>query len=151
MVVAVLLIATLRIVRVNDAKGFAFQRGPQLGQDAVQSACQSSGLNGHAVVSCLYQYPGEAARQRLLVQATLDMGAIILTIAGLSFIGFGAQPPTPEWGVMVSEGRTFLQTQWWIPTAPALAILFLVMRHHPGANFGTPETVCGMSLAWRFY
>lgn len=63
----------------------------------------------------------------VLVQATLDMGSIILTIAGLSFIGFGAQPPTPEWGVMVSEGRTFLQTQWWIPTAPALAILFLVM------------------------
>lgn len=63
----------------------------------------------------------------LLVQATLDMGGIILTVAGLSFIGFGAQPPTPEWGVMVSEGRTFLQTQWWVPTFPALAILTLVM------------------------
>ena len=63
----------------------------------------------------------------VLVQATLDMGSIILTVAGLSFIGFGAQPPTPEWGVMVSEGRTFLQTQWWIATAPALAILTLVM------------------------
>lgn len=63
----------------------------------------------------------------VLVQATLDMGSIILTVAGLSFIGFGAQPPTPEWGVMVSEGRTFLQTQWWIATAPALAILILVM------------------------
>jgi peptide/nickel transport system permease protein len=63
----------------------------------------------------------------VLVQATLDVGAVILTVAGLSFIGFGAQPPTPEWGLMVSEGRSFLQTQWWIPTLPALAILVLVL------------------------
>jgi peptide/nickel transport system permease protein len=63
----------------------------------------------------------------LLVQATLDMGAVILTAAGLSFIGFGAQPPTPEWGVMVSDGRSYLTTQWWIATFPALAILVLVM------------------------
>ncbi len=63
----------------------------------------------------------------ILVQATLDIGGIILTIAGLSFIGFGAQPPTPEWGLMVSDGRSYLATQWWVPTAPALAILFLVL------------------------
>jgi len=63
----------------------------------------------------------------LLVQATLDMGAVILTAAGLSFIGFGAQPPTPEWGVMVSDGQTYLMTQWWVATFPALAILMLVI------------------------
>lgn len=63
----------------------------------------------------------------LLVQATLDVGGIILTAAGLSFIGFGAQPPTPEWGVMVSEGRRFLMDQWWVATFPAIAILLLVL------------------------
>lgn len=63
----------------------------------------------------------------LLVQATLDVGNVILTSAGLSFIGFGAQPPTPEWGLMVSDGRTFLMDQWWIATFPALAILLLVL------------------------
>lgn len=63
----------------------------------------------------------------LLVQATLNVGSIILTSAGLSFIGFGAQPPTPEWGVMVSEGRRFLMDQWWIATFPAIAILLLVL------------------------
>lgn len=62
----------------------------------------------------------------LLVQATFDMGAIILTVAGLSFIGFGAQPPTPEWGVMISEGRNYITTQWWLTGVPALAILLLV-------------------------
>jgi peptide/nickel transport system permease protein len=63
----------------------------------------------------------------ILVQATLDVGNIILISAGLSFIGFGAQPPTPEWGLMVSEGRRFLMEQWWIATCPAMAILFLVL------------------------
>ena len=63
----------------------------------------------------------------ILVQSSLDVGNIILTTAGLSFIGFGAQPPTPEWGLMVSEGRRFLMDQWWISTFPALAILFLVL------------------------
>jgi peptide/nickel transport system permease protein len=63
----------------------------------------------------------------LLVQGTLDVGNIILISAGLSFIGFGAQPPTPEWGLMVSEGRSFLMEQWWIATFPAVAILLLVL------------------------
>jgi peptide/nickel transport system permease protein len=63
----------------------------------------------------------------IIVLATLEFGGAILTLAGLSFIGFGAQPPTPEWGVMVSQGRDYLQTQWWVPTAPAVAILFLVL------------------------
>lgn len=62
----------------------------------------------------------------LLVQASFDMGAVILSVAGLSFIGFGAQPPTPEWGVMISEGRNYITTQWWLTAVPAAAILLLV-------------------------
>src|SRR4051794_38953725 len=62
----------------------------------------------------------------LLVQASFDLGGAITAVAGLSFIGFGAQPPTPEWGVMISEGRNYLATQWWLATFPALAILLVV-------------------------
>lgn len=62
----------------------------------------------------------------LVVQASFNMGEAILIAAGLSFIGFGAQPPTPEWGVMVSEGRDYITTQWWVPTFPGLAILLAV-------------------------
>lgn len=62
----------------------------------------------------------------LIVQASFNMGEAILIAAGLSFIGFGAQPPTPEWGVMVSEGRDYITTQWWVPTVPGLAILMAV-------------------------
>ncbi len=62
----------------------------------------------------------------ILVQASFDMGGAILAAAGLSFIGFGAQPPTPEWGVMISEGRQFISTQLWLSLFPGLAILLTV-------------------------
>jgi peptide/nickel transport system permease protein len=63
----------------------------------------------------------------LLVEGTLDMGSVLLIAAGLSFIGFGAQPPTPEWGLMIAQGQNYLMTQWWVSTAPAIAILLLVI------------------------
>jgi peptide/nickel transport system permease protein len=62
----------------------------------------------------------------LLVQASFDMGGIILAVAGLSFIGFGAQPPIPEWGVMISEGRNYTTSHWWLAFFPAIAMLFAV-------------------------
>jgi len=62
----------------------------------------------------------------LLVQGSFDMGGAITAVAGLSFIGFGAQPPTPEWGVMISDARTYMATAWWMGTFPALAIMLVV-------------------------
>jgi peptide/nickel transport system permease protein len=63
----------------------------------------------------------------IIVQMSLDIGYAILTLASLSFIGLGAQPPTPEWGSMVSVGRTYFLDQWWIVTFPGLAIFVSVM------------------------
>lgn len=63
----------------------------------------------------------------IIVQATLDLGEVLLTAATLSFIGFGAQPPTPEWGAMISLGRNYLRDNWWYATFPGLAILVTVM------------------------
>jgi len=62
-----------------------------------------------------------------MVMMTLEMGYILLIVAGLGFIGFGAQPPSPEWGLMVSDGRTRLVQAWWISTFPGLAILLVVL------------------------
>jgi peptide/nickel transport system permease protein len=62
----------------------------------------------------------------LLVQASFDMGGVILAVAGLSFIGFGAQPPQPEWGVMISEGRNYITTHWWLTFFPAISMLLAV-------------------------
>lgn len=61
------------------------------------------------------------------IQVSLDMGGIILTAAGLGFIGFGAQPPTPEWGLMISEGRNYITSEWWVSTFPGLAISLVVL------------------------
>ena len=63
----------------------------------------------------------------VIIQGTIAMGGIILIVAGLGFVGFGAQPPTPEWGVMVSDGRNYLPTAWWACVFPGLAIMFTVL------------------------
>jgi peptide/nickel transport system permease protein len=63
----------------------------------------------------------------LLVLATMGMGSAILTAASLSFIGLGAQPPTPEWGAMVASGREFLLDHWWYAIFPGLAIFLTVV------------------------
>jgi peptide/nickel transport system permease protein len=66
----------------------------------------------------------------LIVLVTLDIGNAIITFAGLSFLGLGVVPPTPEWGSMVSEGRELIE-QWWVAAFPGLAILTIVV----GFNF----------------
>jgi peptide/nickel transport system permease protein len=63
----------------------------------------------------------------VIVLGTLGVASSILAAAGLSFIGLGAQAPTPEWGAMLSRGRNYLRTEWWVATFPGLAILFTVL------------------------
>jgi peptide/nickel transport system permease protein len=67
----------------------------------------------------------------ITVKATLDMGFVILVGAGLSFLGLGAQPPTPTWGAMIAQGRNYVTSFWWIAVFPGLAISFAVL----GFNF----------------
>jgi peptide/nickel transport system permease protein len=63
----------------------------------------------------------------ILVQATVDMGTVILAMGGLAFLGLGTQPPNPDWGLMVSEGRDFILNQWWVSTFPGIAIFIVVL------------------------
>ena len=63
----------------------------------------------------------------VIVQASMDIGGAILTIASLSFLGLGAQPPTPEWGLMVNTSRNYFLNAWWYSIFPGLAIFFTVM------------------------
>ncbi len=63
----------------------------------------------------------------VLVQATLGFGDAILSAAALSFLGLGAQPPTPEWGLMIASSRDFVTNAWWIVTFPGIATLFAVI------------------------
>ena len=63
----------------------------------------------------------------LLVKATLDVAVAVLVTASLSFLGLGIQPPDPDWGAMVSDGRAYVRDAWWYPTFPGLAIFVTVM------------------------
>jgi ABC-type dipeptide/oligopeptide/nickel transport system permease subunit len=63
----------------------------------------------------------------IIVQASLGFGAAILDAAGLSFLGLGAQPPIPEWGAMIAEGRAMILRAWWVMTFPGIAILLGVL------------------------
>ena len=63
----------------------------------------------------------------ILIMASLQLGNAILVGSGLSFLGMGAQPPTPEWGLMTAEGRNFMNQAWWISTFPGLVILITVL------------------------
>lgn len=63
----------------------------------------------------------------LIVQGTLSFSNAILDVAALGFLGLGAQPPTPEWGTMLSEAREFILRAWWVVTFPGLAILITVL------------------------
>ncbi|AMY67979.1 ABC transporter permease [Frigidibacter mobilis] len=77
---------------------------------------------GHVVPLCL---------SSVIIRVTLDMAGIILTAAGLGFLGLGAQPPQPEWGAMIAGGRRFIIDQWWVVTMPGLAIFVVSL----GFNF----------------
>ena len=63
----------------------------------------------------------------VLVLATLQFGMAILTVSSLSFLGYGTQPPTPEWGSLVASGRDFLRNAWWLTTMPGLIVAATVL------------------------
>lgn len=79
----------------------------------LQGASSARILWGHVTPLCL---------SSVIVRVTLDMAGIILTAAGLGFLGLGAQPPLPEWGAMIAGGRRFIIDQWWVSTMPGVAI-----------------------------
>ncbi|WP_422444962.1 nickel transporter permease [Thermoanaerobacterium sp. DL9XJH110] len=73
---------------------------------------------GHIVPNCIAP---------VIVQASMDLGGVILTAASLSFLGLGAQPPTPEWGLMVSTSRNYFLNAWWYSVFPGIAIFITVL------------------------
>ena len=79
-------------------------------------------LQGASPLRIIWSHVVPLCTSSLVVRVTLDMAGIILTAAGLGFLGLGAQPPLPEWGAMISTGRKFVLDQWWVATMPGIAI-----------------------------
>ena len=92
-------------------------------QDFVESARALGASSWHTIIRHII--PNVISP--VIIKASMDMGFAILVAAGLGYIGIGVQPPRPEWGVMISEGRGLVRQAWWISTFPGLAMFITVM------------------------
>ncbi|GAB2916505.1 ABC transporter permease [Paraburkholderia jirisanensis] len=79
-------------------------------------------LTGASAPRILLRHIAPLCVSSLIVRVALDMSGIVLTAAGLGFLGMGAQAPTPEWGTMIASTRSLILEQWWVPTIPGIAI-----------------------------
>ena len=82
-------------------------------------------LQGASRLRILIRHIWPLCVSSLIVRVALDMAGIILSAAGLGFLGLGAQPPLPEWGAMISDGRTYILDYWWVAAMPGLAIFIV--------------------------
>ncbi|MCB1377139.1 MAG: ABC transporter permease [Alphaproteobacteria bacterium] len=115
-VIAISLTAWPPYARIARAETVTIAKSDFIAAVIMQGASTWRILLRHIVPLCL---------SSVIVRLTLDMAGIILTAAGLGFLGLGAQPPTPEWGAMVSAGRDVILDQWWVATIPGAAIFIV--------------------------
>lgn len=115
-VLAIALTAWPPYARVARAETLTVRNSDYIAAVKLQGAGDGRVIWGHVMPMCL---------PSVIIRVTLDMAGVILTAAGLGFLGLGVQPPMPEWGLMISAGRKFLFEQWWVATMPGLAIFIV--------------------------
>ena len=115
-VLAIALTSWPPYARLARAETLTVRNSDYIAAIRLQGAGPGRIVMGHVMPMCL---------SSVVIRVTLDMAGVILTAAGLGFLGLGAQPPLPEWGMMISAGRKFLFEQWWVATMPGLAIFIV--------------------------
>ncbi|KQW01567.1 ABC transporter permease [Rhizobacter sp. Root1221] len=115
-VIAIALTAWPPIARLARAETLSLRKADFIVVAQLQGASPLRILVRHIVPLCL---------SSVVVRLTMNMAAIILTAAGLGFLGLGAQAPLPEWGAMISEGRRYMMDSWWMVAIPGAAILLV--------------------------
>ena len=115
-IIAIAITAWPPYARIARAETLTVRNSDFIAAIRLQGASPARIIWGHIVPLCT---------SSLIVRLTLDMAGIILTAAGLGFLGLGAQPPLPEWGAMIADGRRFILDQWWVAAAPGFAILIV--------------------------
>lgn len=108
--------------RLARAETLTVRNSDYIAAIKLQGASHWRIIHNHIIPMCI---------SSVVVRTTLDMAGVILTTAGLGFLGLGAQPPSPEWGLLVAEGRQNFLDQWWLITFPGLAIFVVSL----GFNF----------------
>jgi peptide/nickel transport system permease protein len=117
-VLAIALTAWPAIARLARAEAMTLRNADYIVAAQLQGASHLRVLCRHLAPLCL---------PSVLVRLTMNMASVVLTAAGLGFLGLGAQPPLPEWGAMISEGRRYMLDSWWTVAAPGAAILAVSM------------------------
>lgn len=115
-VLAIALTSWPPYARVARAETLTVRNSDYIAAVRLQGAGPIRIILGHIMPMCM---------SSVVIRVTLDMAGVILTAAGLGFLGLGVQPPMPEWGMMISAGRKFLTDFWWVATMPGLAILIV--------------------------
>ncbi|UXN66943.1 ABC transporter permease (plasmid) [Phyllobacterium sp. A18/5-2] len=113
-IIAIALTQWPPIARLARAESLSLRKRDHISAVHLMGATNLRIVLGHIAPLCV---------PSVIVRITLNMAGIILTAAGLGFLGLGAQPPSPEWGAMVSTGRRFMLDSWWVGTMPGLSIL----------------------------
>nr|WP_254656188.1 ABC transporter permease subunit [Ketogulonicigenium vulgare] len=85
------------------------------------------GCGGGRFLAVLWRHVLPNALTSVLALAALQFGSAILQISTLGFLGYGAPPPTPEWGLLIAEGRNYMMTAWWLTIMPGLAVIIVVL------------------------
>lgn len=117
-VIAIALTAWPPIARLARAETLTTRAADYIAAAKVSGASSLRILLAHVLPICI---------PSVVVRTTLNMAGIMLTAAGLGFLGLGAQPPSPEWGAMTSAGRRFMIDSWWVVTMPGMAILLVAL------------------------
>lgn len=130
MVVTVLGFGTLNVaiaVGVAAAGSFARVMRSEVVRVRGWAFVEASSMAGSRWYKVLFRRILPNSAGSVLSLAALEFGSAILSVAALSFLGFGAQPPDPEWGQMIAEGRNFLASGWWLTTLPGLVVVLVVV------------------------
>ena len=112
-IIAIALTAWPPIARLARAETLTFRKADYIAAARLQGASSFRIIVKSIIPMCL---------PSVLIRLTLNMAVVILTAAGLGFLGLGAQPPLPEWGAMIATGRRYMIDSWWVVTFPGIAI-----------------------------
>ena len=115
-IIAIAITSWPAYARIARAETLTIRNSEFIAAVQLQGASPLRVIVGHVLPLCT---------SSMIIRVTLDMAGVILTAAGLGFLGLGAQPPLPEWGAMISRGRTFILDQWWVATMPGFAIIIV--------------------------
>lgn len=115
-IIAIALTSWPPIARLARAETLTFRSSDYIAAARLQGASPSRIIMHSIVPMCL---------PSVMIRLTLNMATVILTAAGLGFLGLGAQPPMPEWGAMIATGRRYMLDSWWLVTFPGVSILLV--------------------------